>query len=218
MVIVAISGCVHGEIDLLYKTLAEHEQYKGVKADILLCTGDFQAIRDNRDLNSLSCPPKYRKLGDFQGYYTGQKKAPILTIIIGGNHESVLYMNEAIHGGWIAPNMYYMGRSGVIQCGSLRIAGLSGIYKAPLFNSPIPEFPRSEKDFKTIYHIREIDVRPLFQISPPDIMMTHDWPQGIYNFGNTEELLKKKPFLREEIANNTLGNPITRQLFERIAP
>ena len=32
-------------------------------------------------------------------------------------------------GGWVAPNIYYLGNAGCVQFGGLRIAGLSGIYK-----------------------------------------------------------------------------------------
>jgi lariat debranching enzyme len=42
----------------------------------------------------MSCPPKYLEMGDFHEYYSGQKKAPILTIFIGGNHEASNFLQE----------------------------------------------------------------------------------------------------------------------------
>ena len=42
-------------------------------------------------------------------YYSGEKKAPILTIVIGGNHEASNYMQELPYGGWLAPDIYYLG-------------------------------------------------------------------------------------------------------------
>ena len=43
-------------------------------------------------------------------YYSGEKKAPILTIFIGGNHEASNYLQELPYGGWVAPNIYYLGK------------------------------------------------------------------------------------------------------------
>lgn len=218
MVIVAVSGCVHGEINLLYENLYRLEQSYGVKADILLCTGDFQAIRDYYDLEALSCPAKYKKLGDFKEYYTKARTAPLLTIIIGGNHESVLYMHSAINGGWIAPNMYYMGRCGVVRYGNLKIAGLSGIYNAKCYNKPLPKLPRTEKDYKSLYYVRNADVNKLSNISSPDIFMSHDWPQYIYNYGDTPALLNKKRFFRDCVQDNSLGSPPNFSLLTALRP
>lgn len=43
-------------------------------------------------------------------YYSGEKKAPVLTIFIGGNHEASNHLQELPYGGWVAPNIYYLGR------------------------------------------------------------------------------------------------------------
>ncbi len=80
-------------------------------------------------MDVLACPPKYRVIGGFYQYYSGQKKAPYPTIFVGGNHEASNYLWELFHGGWVCPNIYYLGFAGVIKFGGLRIGGLSGIYK-----------------------------------------------------------------------------------------
>lgn len=56
--------------------------------------------------------------------------APCLTIFIGGNHEAVNHLWELYYGGWVAPNIYFLGFSGCVRVGGLRIAGLSGIHNA----------------------------------------------------------------------------------------
>ena len=49
-------------------------------------------------------------------------------------------------------------------------------------------------------------------------MMSHDWPRGIYHYGNTGQLLKRKPFFREEVEMGTLGSPAAEELLHAIKP
>ena len=51
-----------------------------------------------------------------------------LVSAVGGNHEAANHLWELYYGGWVAPNIYYLGAAGVVRFGGLRIAGLSGIY------------------------------------------------------------------------------------------
>ena len=53
---------------------------------------------------------------------------------------------------------------------------------------------------------------------PIDIFMSHDWPRGIYNYGCTQELLRKKKFLRQEVETNTLGSPAAAELLDHLQP
>lgn len=108
------------------------------------------------DLNCMSVPRRYRKLGDFHAYYSGEKKAPILTIVIGGNHEASNFVFELYYGGWLAPNIYYMGAANVIRYGPFRIAGLSGIFKQSDYGqSHYERLPYSTNDIRSIYHVRD---------------------------------------------------------------
>lgn len=49
-------------------------------------------------------------------YYSGEKKAPVLTIFIGGNHEASNHLQELPYGGWVAPNIYYLGKTFWVKC------------------------------------------------------------------------------------------------------
>jgi len=109
---IAVVGCCHGELDRVYETMAECENFVGRKVDLLLICGDFQAVRNEDDLECLACPPKYRQMNSFYKYYSGEKKAPVLTIVIGGNHEASNHMQELPFGGFLAPNIYYLGYAG----------------------------------------------------------------------------------------------------------
>ena len=46
------------------------------------------------DLRCICCPDKYKNIGDFHKYYSGEILAPYMTVFIGGNHESSNYLNE----------------------------------------------------------------------------------------------------------------------------
>jgi hypothetical protein len=51
-----------------------------------------------------------------------------------------------------------------------------------------------------------------------DVMVSHDWPLGIEQHGDTRALLRKKPFFREEVETNTLGNPANREILDTVKP
>ena len=48
--------------------------------------------------------------------------------------------------------------------------------------------------------------------------MSHDWPTTIPRFGNTQNLLRRKPFFRQEVETDTLGSPPLLQLMKKIQP
>ncbi|XP_075886944.1 lariat debranching enzyme isoform X1 [Nelusetta ayraudi] len=217
---IAIEGCCHGELDKIYETISCLEKKEGVKVDLLLCCGDFQAVRNEGDMKCMAVPAKYRTMQTFYKYYSGEKKAPILTVFIGGNHEASNHLQELPYGGWVAPNIYYLGYAGVIRFKGIRIGGLSGIYKSRDYRKGHHEFPPYNPDtLRSVYHIRNIEVFKLKQIQKPiDIFMSHDWPRGIYHYGRTGELLQKKKFLRQEVECNTLGSPAAEELLAHLQP
>lgn len=217
---IAVEGCAHGELDKIYETIAYIEEKNKIKVDLLIICGDFQAVRNNSDLKCMAVPNAYKKMNTFYKYYSGEKTAPVLTIFIGGNHEASNYLSELPFGGWVCPNIYYMGYANVINIGNLRIGGLSGIYKGHDYLKGRFECPPYDESTKrSIYHIRNIDVFRLKQISEPiDIFISHDWPRGIYHYGNKNALLKRKGFFREEIEKNTLGSRPAEELLHKLQP
>ena len=115
-----VQGCSHGELDSIYASIAEMEQRHGICIDLLLICGDFQAVRNQPDLATMAFPAKYRSMQTFYKYYSGEKAAPVLTIVVGGNHEASNHMWELYYGGWLAPNIYYLGcavRSAEVRAG-----------------------------------------------------------------------------------------------------
>lgn len=43
--------------------------------------------------------------------------------------------------------------------------------------------------------------------NPVDIMITHDWPAGITDYGDVDRLLQFKSWFRDDIEKGQLGNP-----------
>ncbi|KAF3780103.1 Lariat debranching enzyme [Nymphaea thermarum] len=200
---IAVEGCMHGELDNVYSTLKYLEEVENTKVDLLICCGDFQAVRNKNDLDSVNVKAKYRNMNSFWKYYTGQVIAPVPTVFIGGNHEASNYLWELYYGGWAAPNIYFLGFAGVIKFGGIRLAGLSGIYKE---YRHFERAPYNEKEIRSIYHVREYDVYKLMQIEEPiDIFISHDWPRGITKYGDWEKLISQKPFFKEEVISHLLA-------------
>ena len=217
---IAVEGCAHGELDMIYSSLENIQQRDNIKVDLLLCCGDFQAVRNEMDLQCMAVPAKYRKMCSFYKYYSGEKRAPILTLFIGGNHEASNHLWELPFGGWVAPNIYYLGYSGVVNFGGLRIAGLSGIYKHHDYNKGHFESPPfNNNTMRSIYHVRSLDTFKLKLLSNPvNIVMSHDWPKGVYHYGNLDELYRWKGFLRQEIEENTLGSSAAEDVLRSLQP
>lgn len=168
----------------------------------------------------MSVPLKFREIGDFHEYYSGKRKAPYLTIFVGGNHEASNHLWELYYGGWVAPNIYYLGAANVIRFGPLRIAGLSGIWKGYNYNKPHHErLPYSQDDIKSIYHVRELDVRKLLQVrSQVDIGISHDWPRGVEWMGNWKALFAKKDLFEADARAGTLGSSAAKYIMDHLRP
>ena len=177
-------------------------------------------MRNASDLTVMSCPPKYREIGDFYEYYSGVRKAPYLTIFVGGNHEASSYLWELYYGGWVASNIYYMGAASIVRLGPLRIAGMSGIWKGYNYNKPHHErLPYNSDDVKSIYHVRELDVRKLLQVrTQVDICISHDWPRAIEKYGDDRQLFRIKPHFEQESRDGTLGNTAATYVLDRLRP
>ncbi|VDM41547.1 unnamed protein product [Toxocara canis] len=220
---VAVAGCSHGEMDKIYASLAEIERIHGFKFDLLISCGDYQARQF-----------LFPEIG---------RTAPVLTVFVGGNHEASGFLQELPNGGWVAPRIFYMGHANVVQFAGLRIAGLSGIFNKLHYDTGHWERPPFHEcgGVVSAYHVRSVDVFRLKQLRPKsaggkstclyqeynndsvaaqrvDIMVSHDWPAGITDYGDVEDLLKKKPFFKEDIEKNALGNPATMSLLHEIRP
>ncbi|KAL6891623.1 DBR1 domain-containing protein [Trichoderma longibrachiatum] len=218
---IAVEGCGHAKLNAIYASVEQSAKERGWDGvDLLIIGGDFQAVRNAADLTVMSCPVKYRKLGDFHEYYSGVRKAPVLTIFIGGNHEAASHAWELYYGGWVAPNIYYLGAANVIRLGPIRIAGMSGIWRGMNYRKPHHErLPFNGSDVKSFYSVREIDVRKLLLLQTQvDIGLSHDWPRQIETHGDLNRLFRDKPFFRQESMDGSLGSVAAEYVMDRLRP
>ncbi|CAN6650267.1 lariat debranching enzyme [Trichomonascus vanleenenianus] len=213
---IVFQGCCHSQLNKIYESIQETYEH----VDLVLIGGDFQAVRTPQDLNCMSVPPKYRRLGDFHEYYYGTRKAPYLTIFIGGNHEASNYLQELHYGGWVAPNIYYLGDAGVVNFGGIRIGGISGIFNDHHYEQPhFERIPLNRSSERSIYHIRQFDVLKLGLLRGKiEIMMSHDWPQGIIHFGDKNWLYRIKKHLQSDAESGRLGSPPAMELLKQLRP
>ncbi|OJJ88331.1 RNA lariat debranching enzyme [Aspergillus glaucus CBS 516.65] len=218
---VAFEGCGHGCLHEIYASVGRSATLKGWDdVDLVVIGGDFQAVRNSNDLACMAVPIKYREIGDFHEYYSGKRTAPYLTIFIGGNHEASNHLSELYYGGWVAPNIYYMGAANVLRFGPLRIAGLSGIFKGYDYRKPhFERLPYSDEEKRSIFHVRELDVRKLLQIrTQTDLGLSHDWPRGIEYSGDYERLFRIKKDFRHDSERGYLGSPAAKNVLDRLRP
>ncbi|KAI5645348.1 lariat debranching enzyme [Phthorimaea operculella] len=217
---IAVEGCAHGELEKIYECIETIQEREGIKIDLLICCGDFQSVRNGDDLCAMAVPEKYQNMCTFYKYYSGERRAPVLTIFIGGNHEASNYLQELPFGGWVAPNIYYLGRAGVIRLGDLRIGGMSGIYKGKDYLQGLWECPPyNQQSLRSVYHVRAIDSFRLQQLKEKvHIMLSHDWPRNITDYGDKEGLLSFKPFLREDVEAHDLGSAPAERLLHSMKP
>ena len=112
-----------------------------------------------------------------------------------------------------------MGAAGCVNVEGITIAAASGIYKQRDYSRGRYERqPYSPDDLRSVYHTRQFDITKLGLLGRPDIFMSHDWPNGVEQFGDTESLIRCKPFFREEIQTSTLGSPPLQALLHDLQP
>lgn len=218
---IAIEGCSHGELNKIYDTVEYIQSTQNIKIDLLICCGDFQSFRDRNDMLSMAAPAKYQAMGDFHEYYTEKRQAPVLTLFVGGNHESANYLWQLPYGGWVAHNIYYLGYAGCVNFAGFRIAGLSGIFKEHDYHKGHFESPPFNDNTKrSFYHVRSIDVAKLklLKENKIDVFVSHDWPRGIYKHGDSDQLIRFKPFLKKEIEEDVLGSVAGEDLLNVLKP
>ncbi|GIQ83828.1 hypothetical protein KIPB_005213 [Kipferlia bialata] len=216
-------GCVHGHWQRIVDEV-NRQQQAGTPVDLILACGDGKTFRSKFDMNYTAIPPRYRNMESFHELYNGGISLPVPCIYIGGNHDASLFLYELPYGGWIAPNVYYLGHASAVDYvlgdRHVRIGGVSGIYKRYDIGKGHNEQPPFDQDaLRSVYHHRQSDftwLQSAMAKQPPlsTICLSHDWPSCM-PAAIEPRLLPMR--VREEAQAGQLGSDLSNELVNALA-
>lgn len=166
MVKLLISGDACGQFKSLFSRAGKIQKSKNGPFDALLCVGNFFGDEGSQQLLP---------------YLTGKKALPLPTYFVTGGEPSselTALLDSMPEGGELAPNLTFLGRSGVAGIAGLRVAFLSGRFDAAKFRGEI-----DEKKYSPAYTHKE--VRALFEgykkesARGVDVLLTSEWAVGV---------------------------------------
>jgi len=191
---IAVAGDIHGDIERLLRRAT------GLRADAVLQVGDFETVRGPEDLERITGPRRYRKLGDFGFYWRRERRVPMPIYFIGGNHEVYSGHLEHCHqGAEVAPGIHYLGHTGVAEIAGKRVAWLSRIYNSAAFDDPAQQ-PARRRSLKPFTYYRRSDVEDLdllmMDAGSVDVLLLHDWPRYVGRPGDGPVHRRVNPVLQ----------------------
>lgn len=79
--------------------------------------------------------------------------------------------------------------------------------------------PYTPETIRSVYHTRNVEIFRLKQLTNKvDIMLSHDWPSDVFKHGNLDQLLRYKPFFRDDIEADNIGSPPLNELMRNMKP
>ena len=145
---------------------------------------------------------------EFVDYVHGTRTPKFPLYFIGGNNEDFETLHNVQEGGELAPGMHYLGRVGVRTFRGLRVGFLSGIFAPRFYEQPLAE-PRSKDTAKQAGYFRKAEVEFLWNAPGVDLLLTHEWPRGLFRSPHATEGPSPRPWM---------GNKLTRELAGRVQP
>lgn len=177
----ALVGDVHGAMHAMVKELRAREKKIGRTFDFVAQVGDFEPHRHDEDLRSMAAPAKYKEIGDFPDFVKGWGTFPWPVYFIGGNHEPYGWLEQHPHGAELIRHCVYLGRVGKVEIQeSLMLAGLSGVFVPELYTTKRPPLESFHSvSNKSFIGYTEDDVDRILEFPRPDILLLHEWPEGL---------------------------------------
>ena len=197
-------GDIHGRFHRVQEWLAALEQSLGREIDLCLAVGDVEAFQKADDHRRKAV--KRQMPAEFAEYASGARAPHRPISFIGGNNEDFEALETMPEGGELAQGFTYLGRSGVRRFGDLQVAYVSGIY-APKHVNEARVPPTTRETLKHAGYFRMPELAALADVHRPDLMLTHEWPRGLFPRGATGKV--ERPWM---------GNPLTQKLVEAVQP
>jgi len=167
---------IHGSWIQFYDRAEEYSP------DLVFLCGDTEPIRNVLDLESVPGPARYRKMGNFVHFWN-QKRVPIPTYLIMGNHEPFGWFIELEHCHKspvrIVGNLCYLGRSGCVRIQGITVAWLSRVYSPKTFDGQ-RTLDAKDRRSKVAGHFTRPDVEALIGIAKggeADYLIMHENPR-----------------------------------------
>lgn len=165
-----------GELDLVRAFLPS-----GQRVEAILQVGDAEATRDVAELQEVFAKPERHRLSDFHLAVEGQIQFGAPLYFIGGNHEpwATLDRNKGVSRGGapLAPDVYFLGRSGSVTIADVHIAFLSGIRRPGRALESAVDRTSCNSIKEDNYYCAE-ELRAVRKLQSVDILLTHEWPSG----------------------------------------
>lgn len=203
-------GDIHGRFHRVEAWMDALEKARGRSVDLVLAVGDVEAFRRADDHRRKTA--KRGMPAEFAEYADGLRKMRRPLYFIGGNNEDFEALHDAQEGLELAPQVHYLGRSGLRQLQGLRIAYLSGIHAPRFLDQPLKR-PTSLDTAKQAGYFRAPEVERISNLRDVDILLVHEWPRGIVQRARDEGLASGRP-----LPSYWIGNPITRRLVDTVRP
>jgi lariat debranching enzyme len=211
----AAVGDVHGHHLEMVVLITEWEARTGKRISFVLQVGDFEPHRNEADLESMAAPSKYRVLGDFPDFYSGELSFPWPVYFIGGNHEPYGFLDLTPKGAKISENCFYLGRVGDVEISGLKVVGLSAIFNEDKFSVPRPGVSelgtRKKKDYT---YFTDDDLDRALDFGKTDILLLHEWPARI--IADADWALFEQQ--RRSMRYTSVGNEQARLLIDLLLP
>lgn len=194
---IVAAGDVHGALSDFYQSVGEIQSALEEPISAILQVGDMQIYSQTSHVDK--AVRRRGGAGEFPDWFKTQRRVPVPTYAILGNHDDSELFYECA-GREIIPSLTLLPQGQVVSIDvgdkALRVGALGGNYSPRYFQCEPAALPKGK-----LKHYTETHLNSLIDCVPFDILLTHEAPSG---------------FVTRE--GSDLGRPEIRDLIEHTRP